>query len=96
MIFTPADQTALIAALGETVTIGGVSVTGDFRLESTPVALYDGSVMSSSPSLRITAADYTARAVDYGTAVTARGVDYTVAELRQEQSGLWLLSLTRS
>lgn len=96
MILSAADQSTVIAALGETVTVNGTSITGDFRLESQPVQMYDGSVMSSAPTLRITAADYTARSVAYGSTVTARSVNYTVAELRQEQSGLWLLILTKA
>lgn len=93
MIFTPADQTAIIAAIGETITLNGVSVVADFRLESQPVQLFDGSIMSSSPVARITAAEHAANAVDYGTLVTARGIDYSVSEIRQEQSGLMLLVL---
>lgn len=95
MTLTAADQAAIIAALGETVTVNGATVTGDFRLESQPVQLYDGSVMSGAPSLRITAADHAARSVDYGSAITARGVSYTVVEIRQEQAGLYLLTLTK-
>ena len=95
MILSAADQTAMLAAIGEAVTVNGVSVTADFRLESAPVQIFDGSVMSSNPMARISSADFSARSVDYGSNVIARSVTYTVAEIRQEQSGFYLLILTK-
>ena len=58
--------------------------------------MFDGSVMSSTPVVRVTAADFAARSIDYGSTVTARSVNYTVAEIRQEQSGLYMLALTKA
>lgn len=103
MLLSAADQTDAIAALGEacshSVTVAEVTTvtafTGDFRLESQPVQLFDGSVMSSAPMVRITEAVKSALAIDLGSSITARSVAYTVAEARQEQSGLWLLILTK-
>lgn len=95
MQLSPADQAAMISAVGETVTIGGVSVTADFRTESAPVQVFEGRVMSSSPVCRVTAADFTASSIDYGTPITARGIDYAVSEIRQEQSGFYLLALVK-
>lgn len=96
MLFSAADQTAMIAALGESITLNSATVTADFRLESAPVQIFDGSVMSSAPTARITDAVKVANSADYGSTVTARSVNYTVAEMRQEQSGLWLLILTKA
>lgn len=96
MQFSAADQAAMLAAVGETITVGGSSITADYRTNSKPVQLFDGSVLSSAPLARISAADYAATAADIGTAVVARGITYTVAEPpREEESGLWLLILTR-
>lgn len=96
MQLSAADQTAIIASLGETITLAGTAALADFRTESTPVVMYDGSVMGSSPTARITAAELAAHAVTYGSTVVARGVSYTVTEIRQEQSGLVLLALTKA
>lgn len=95
MIFSAADQTALIAALGESVTLAGTSVVADFRREGNPVNGFDGSVICSAPTLRIPAALRATLEVGYGTPVIAGAAAYQVAEIIEEQSGLVLLILTR-
>jgi hypothetical protein len=104
MQFSTADQTALIGALAETVTLSvtvgtntsTTALLGDFRLESAPVQMYDGTVMSSAPIVRITDAVRTDNSIALGSTLICRSVTYTVAEMRQEQSGLWLLILNKS
>lgn len=96
MPFSAADQAAMIAATGQSVTIDDTPVTAKFRLASEPVVLFDGSVMSSAPTVMLTAADYAATAPDVGSIVQIDSTYYQVTEPpSQDSGGFWRLILTK-
>lgn len=101
MQLSAAEQTALLADIGETVTFAAVgegtatTCTGFFRLPYQVVTMFDGGVSSAEPSVVLTAADAAAQSADYGRALSVRGVDYLVSEVQADNSGLVRLILTK-
>lgn len=96
MKFSAADQTAMIATLGEAVTIGTTSTTGDFRTSARDVNLFTGQVESTGPYCRVTESQVADLGITHGTSVTAGGVAYTVIGINEETGGFVTLNLAET
>lgn len=92
------DQTAVIAGMPnrKTATIGGVSVTVDFRTESEPIQYSDGSIEQGKPYCIATAADVSARSIDHGTAIVIDSITWYVIGKTQKQDGMYRLLLSKT
>lgn len=96
MSFTAAmtsAHAALLATMGEAITIAGVAKTGIYSgaYEETNLAL--GQVEGFAPHVLVAAAD--AVAVVHGTAVVARGTTYYVVNIQPDGEGLTALVLSK-
>ena len=94
MNFSTTDLTAMLDAVGETVTIAGNPTTADFRLDGQLVQMFSGNVESIRPVCRVTPAQVSRYAIAHGTTIIVRGVTYTVVEVTPEQSGFIRLGLS--
>ena len=89
-IETASDQAGYLAAFGESVTVGGESVTGIFDYEYVEV----NEVESKQPALTVLATDVTD--AGHGDAVTVRGAGYTIISIQADGTGLVLLVLAKT
>jgi hypothetical protein len=86
-----AVNTAALDTFGEPVTVDGTSVTGDFAQPWEQGFLGGVSAAASGPQLVLVDDDVPADPV--GKTVTARGLNFTIAEARPDGYGLTLLLL---
>jgi len=84
-------NTAVLARLGEPVTVNGQSVTGDFAQPWQQGFLEGVSASASQPQVVLADEDVPANPV--GLSVVARGGTYTIAEARPDGYGLTTLLL---
>jgi hypothetical protein len=103
MQFNAADQAALIATVGETVTFAAViqggdptTCTGFFRLPWDVLNPLDGMISTTAPTVLITSADAATQGAAYGRALSVRSTNYTVTELQPENSGMVRLILKKA
>ncbi len=97
-MLSAADQSAIIAAMpGATAaTVGGVSITVDFRTESEAMIYTDGSIEQGKPYCIASAADVATRHIDHGTNIIISTVTWYVIGMRQRQDGMYRLTLSKT
>jgi hypothetical protein len=95
-MFSAADQTDLIAAMPGAVSasVGGDTITVDFRTESEPALFTDGSIEQGKPYCIATAADVAANAIDHGSDITIASDIWYVIGKKQRQDGMFRLTLS--
>jgi hypothetical protein len=94
MQFSAADITAMIGAMGQTVTIGTVSKTGVFSTGPREVVRNDARVWTDQPTLLLSEAD-AATVTRNSTIITIGSVTYQAYEKTPDGSGFVELDLTR-
>lgn len=82
---------AALAVFGESVTVGGASVQGDFCEPHEEVLIGDNSAVSAVPRIVLQSALVPSQPV--GKPATARGRSFTVADARPDGRGLTVLYL---
>ena len=97
-MLSAADQSAVISAMpgATSATVGGSTITVDFRTESEPVMFSDGSVEQGKPYCIASSADVAANSIDHGTAITISAVIWYVTRKQQKQDGMFRLMLSNT
>lgn len=99
MKFSAADQIAMLSAIGDPIVItddflpNDYTITGLFDQAGKLVQQYDGSVMTSGPTVTISEAD--AALVREESILTIDGIDYIHTQKMPEGSGLVTLELSK-
>lgn len=93
MTFTAADQTAILTATGEPVSIDGTDTIGKFKAAGKLVQLFDGSVVTTGPTVILSATD-AAEITLNSTELTIRDTDYQATQRMIADGGLVEFELT--
>jgi len=92
--FADADITAMLAAMGEAVTIGATAATGLFSEPGRPVVRDGMTVVTTTPSLLLAEADAALVTIN-STTITVAGVQYQAFLKTPDGAGFVDLDLTR-